>query len=276
MEEQAQGFSLYRDFFRVLAPSLFPEKPPLLVVWIGAPLLILMLVAFGDEHPEATAVVAGVVLVWWALKFAAKRNREAEAEKQRQQVVGLVQDACAYIHQVNTSRSFPAVWMKTVNAKPGEFGLLHETTTLFEHKDKRYTLGAGTRLRVGKIPIYLGGAQHFSHEQLEAVAGGDLYLTNGRVVFVSDRKAVTVPLSDLIAVNADPSAIVLHSAQRDKPYIFRVGNSALWTLLLKLFAQGLLKAQSLPEGVTVTAKAATTPGEVELEISSPKPLAVAP
>ena len=28
MEEQAQGFSLYRDFFRVLAPSL-PEKPPL-------------------------------------------------------------------------------------------------------------------------------------------------------------------------------------------------------------------------------------------------------
>lgn len=276
MQEQAHGFSLYRDFFRVLAPSLFPEKPALLVIWVGAPLLILMLVAYGYEHPEATAVVAGLVLVWWALRFATKRSREAEVEKQRQQVDGMVRDACAYIHQVNTSRSFPTVWMKTVNAKPGEFSLLHEATTLFEHKAKNFTLGGGTRLRVGKIPIYLGGAQHFSHEQLEAVAGGDLYLTNGRVVFVSDRKAVSVQLNDLIAVNADPSAIVLHSAKREKPYIFRVGNSALWTLLLKLFAQGLLKAQHLPEGVTVTATAATTPGEVELEISSPKPLAVAP
>lgn len=277
MQEQAQGFSLYRDFFRVLAPSLFREKPPRLVVWVGTPLLILMIVAFSDEHPEATVIVAGIVLAWWALKYAAKRGREAEEEQLRQEIAGKVADACAYIQQVNALRAFPTVWMKNVNAKPSEFGLLHEATTLFEHKTKRYTLGGGTRLRVGKIPLYLGGAQHFSYQELGPAADGDLYATNERIVFISDRKSASVPLKDLIGIEGNPAgAIVLHSGKRQQPYTFRVANPAMWAMLLKLFSAGYFKAQTLPEGVTITAKAATTPGEVDLEISSPKPLTVSP
>lgn len=68
---------------------------------------------------------------------------------------------------------------------------------------------------------------------------------------------------------------LLRESPLNVPFI-HVGNSALWTLLLKLFAQGLLRAQGLPEGMTITAKAANIPGEVDLEISSPKPLAVSP
>jgi len=226
--------------------------------------------------PWLIAIALSMVVGWWFFRASRKRAAQDQADKLERQVQDSVAQACNYIQRLNTSRSFPVVWMKNVNAKPGEFGLLHETTTLFEHKTKRYTLGAGTRLRVGKIPLYLGGAQHFSYQELEPAADGDLYLTNERVVFISDRKSASVPLKDLIGIEGNPGAIILHSAKRQQPYTFRVANSAQWTMLLKLFSAGYFKVQTLPEGVTITAKAASTPGEVDLEISSQKPLAVSP
>lgn len=256
-------FNLWRDFFRVLWPSL-PERPSRLTVWGGSFLLI----GVAGMAPRVTAVLCAVALIRWRFIISAKRRQDAESEKQRQQVDQLVGDACAYIEGVNASRSFPTVWAKNVNLKAGEFALLHESATLFEHKTKRYMLGAGTRLRAGKIPIYFGGAHRFEYDALEPVTAGDLYATNQRVIFVSQKKTVMAPLATLVGIDAIPGAIVLHSPKRQQPHLFGVENSALWTMLLKLFTQGHLATQTLPEGVTIAAQTTSTAGEVDVSITS--------
>lgn len=262
-------FNVWQSFFRILWPSL-PERPVGAVIFasmlFGLALLMGLVTA-----PEATAVVIIAVFVWWLFKYAAKAGRDAEAMTQRERLDGMVRDACAYIEQVNASRSFPAVWMKNVNAKPDEFGLIHETATLFEQKTRSYTLGGGTRLRVGKVPLYLGGAQRFSYQELAPMAAGDLYLTNQRVVFMSDKKAVSLPLAGLIGIDSAPDSITVHGPKRAQPYTFAVGNSALFTLLLKLFSQGHLNGQTLPDGVTITAKPSGEPGEVDFTMAKKGP-----
>lgn len=114
---------------------------------------------------EVPSILAVIALVAWALSAAANKakqekkriNQEQIAEKVRSQTA----EACNYVAEVSRTRAFPTVWMNNVNCQKGEFGLLGQTSTQYEAKTKSYRLGAATRVKIGKLPLYLGGSQHY-------------------------------------------------------------------------------------------------------------------
>lgn len=267
-------FEPYRDIFRRLVPSL-PENATPLIVYGGGFLLLVMLLAAIDSAPLTTGAVILLFSTAAVLREIKTRSAQRAASVAEALIASDTAAACAYIESANTSRTLPAIWMKNINAGPSEFALLHEReAALFEHKTQRYTLGVGTRIKVGKIPLYLGGGRQFSYEALKATGHGDLYLTNERLVFVSSRKAVSIALPDIIGSDNVDGGLAVYCNKREEPYAFAVANSALWLMLLKLCAHHHFSAPTLPEGFTITAKPSPEPGEVEISISSPTPLAI--
>lgn len=215
---------------------------------------------------DIIAILAIITLIAWALSAAANKAKQDKeriaqeqiAEKTRSQTA----DACTYIDNVNRTRAFPTVWMKNVNSQKGEFGLLGETSTQFENKTKSYRLGAATRLKLGKLPLYLGGSQNFSYEDLVPVADGDLYLSNQRIIFLSDKRSTTIAFKDVIGIDASLDSITIHNRKRQKPITFTVSNPAIWSLLVKIVSAEKLESPTLPDGLILHAAPTQTPGEV--------------
>lgn len=215
---------------------------------------------------EALLILAVIALVIWGASAAANKAKQEKerleherlAEKARAQTA----EACSYIDEVNRSRVFPAVMLQNVNAQKGEFGLLGETSTQFETKAKSYRLYAGTRVKLGKIPIYFGGSQPFYYDDTVATGSGDLYLSNHRIIFLSDKRSSTVTLKDVLGIDASLDSITIHSSKRQKPFIFTVRNPAIWSLLVKVASAEGLDTPNLPDGRIVHAEPTGTPGEV--------------
>lgn len=250
-----------------------PQQCTPTIAYGGGFLLLVILPVAILSAPLTTGVVTLVLIGAAVLREMKAKGAQRAVMAAEARIASDTAAACAYIEHANVSRALPAVWMKNVNARPAEFALLQETdAALLEHKTHRYSLGAGTRLRLGKIPVYLGGARQFSYESLATTGRGDLYLTNERIVFVSGRKAVSIALTDVMGSDTVDGGMVVYSNKREEPYAFTVGNSALWLVLLKLCAQYHFAAPALPDGFTITAKASSDPSEVELSISSPTPL----
>lgn len=215
---------------------------------------------------EVLTIFSVIALIWWAISAMvqkAKQERERiEQEQFAEKVRSQTAEACSYVADANSARALPTVWMKNVNSQKGEFGLLGQTSTQFETKTKSYRLGAATRLKVGKLPLYLGGSQYFSYEDLVATGAGDLYLSNQRIIFLSDKRSTTIALKDVIGIDAGTDSITIHSSKRQKPLIFAVNNPAIWSLLVKLASGEKLDTPNLPDGMTLHAEPTETPGEV--------------
>lgn len=179
-------------------------------------------------------VIAGGLI--WASSAAAKKKARDDEQARIQRANEQTAAACAYIARANAAQAFPVIDMPAINAQQGEFGLLGETAALYEVKTRRVSMGAGTRVRVAKMPIYLFGSQSTPVESLEAAAGGTLYLTNRRIIFLSDMRSATLLLKDIAGLEATLDGLTIHTAKRQKPYVFAVANPALWSLLVKVFS----------------------------------------
>ena len=211
-------------------------------------------------------IVIGAAL-WWLGSYAkAKQQKQLQKELQAK-IDAQTNEARSYIERLNHSRAFPTVEMLNVNAQAGEFGLLHESTTLFELKSHRVGGGAGTRIKVGKVPIYLGGFQSTSVEGWAPAADGDLYLTNKRIVFVGSSRSVAIALKDLVGLDTELGSVRVHTAKRQKPYLFNVENSMLWSLLAKMATSGELASPQMPSGLQLDVSASQNGGNAELRIT---------
>jgi hypothetical protein len=215
---------------------------------------------------ETFTILAVIALLAWALSAAANKAKlekdRIEQEKLSEKVRSQTAEACSYIDEVNRQRAFPTVWMQNVNSQKGEFGLLGEISTQFENKTKSYRLGAATRVKIGKIPLYLGGSRPFYYDDMVAAGSGDLYLSNRRIIFLSDKRSSTIALKDIIGIDASIDSITIHSSKRQTPYIFTVSNPAIWSLLVKVISSEGLTTPNLPDGMTLYAEPTETPGEI--------------
>ena len=217
-----------------------------------------------------------MVLVVVALVFAVKSFTKQGAKRKAEEAVAatnksandLTGDACEFITRANAARAFPEISPGNVNILPGEFALLRERATLFEQKTKRISSAVGTRIRVAKMPIYLGSGHSSSYEMTEPVANGEMVMTNKRMVFLATERSATIALKDVVGLEAGLGTISVHSAKRKTPHVFAVGNPALWALLAKIGASHPLESRFIPDGVTFKARPTGTPGEVDFEASS--------
>lgn len=215
---------------------------------------------------EVLTILAVIALIAWALSAVANKAKQEKERIAQEQIAETVRNqtaaACSYIAEVNRTRAFPAVWMEKVNSQKGEFGLIGEISTQFETKTKSYRLGAATRVKIGKLPLYLGGSKYFSYEDLVAAGAGDLYLSNQRIIFLSDKRSTTIALKDVIGIDAGPASITIHNSKRQKPLTFTVQNPAIWALLVKIMSGEKLATPNLPDGLILHAEPTGTPGEV--------------
>jgi hypothetical protein len=202
------------------------------------------------------------LIVVAAARISARSAAERAQVDNERRIAQQVAEACNFIASINATRAFPAIWMSNVNAQPGEFGVLHETSTLFEMKTFRISMGAGTRLKIGKMPLYVGGSRSTPVESLRSSAVGDLYLTNRRVIFMSTQRSVTVLLKDVVGIDASTDSVTIHSGRRNKPAVFAVSNPAKFSLLLKLVSGESITSPQLPPGVVLEAQPTDKSGEV--------------
>jgi len=211
---------------------------------------------------EPLVIIAIIALVWWAISAATKKAKQAEQRRLAEKARGQTAEACTYIEEVNRTRAFQTVLMQNVNSQKGEFGLLGETSTLFETKARSYRLYAGTRVKLGKMPLYLGGSKPVYYEDLVAAGEGDLHLSNQRIIFLSDKRSSAVALRDVVGIDASLDSITIHTSKRQKPFIFTVRNPAMWALLVKIASAEGLATPNLPAGRILHAEPTANPGEV--------------
>lgn len=213
--------------------------------------------------------IIAVITIYWLISASFKKAREKEQARQRAMAQGKAQElaeaACRFVSQVNAQRCFPEVSAGDVSIRKGEFAIMKEPATLFEQKTHRVSSAVGTRVKIGKMPVYLGSGHSTSYETSEPIATGELVMTNSRVIFISDNRSATMTLKDVVGVNANLSQITIHSSKRKSPYIFAVTNPVLWALLAKIGASHPLESRFIPEGVTLKATPTETPGDVHFE-----------
>ncbi len=210
----------------------------------------------------ALAWLVLVTSVVWLLVAISTQVQRREQGRLRREIAKLTADACQYVTDANNARAFPTIGLEPVKTRRGEFGLLHETATLFDVRTRRYSTWAGTRLGAGALPIYLGGADSVQVQSLEPACAGDLYLSNQRLIFLSDHRSATVALKDVLAISGGLNALTVHSSKRQRPFVFSVANPRTWALLLRLFSSESISAPNLPDGLELRAEPTATPGEV--------------
>lgn len=93
-------------------------------------------------------------------------------------------------------------------------------------------------------------------------ADGDLYLSNQRIIFLSDKCSTAIALKDMIGIDTSPASLTIHNSKRQKPLSFAVNNPAIWALLIKVVSGEKLDTPNLPDGMTLYAEPTETPGEV--------------
>jgi hypothetical protein len=117
----------------------------------------------------------------------------------------------ARLYDECSSGRFPVIANPPVNLKPGEFAhhacpvevrqLKTETTTY-----RGYT---GTRVKIGDLPIYLGGSvpQKVSREVLSPVGTGNFVVTNKRVVLSGTKVNYSIRLHQITNVELFSDAV---------------------------------------------------------------------
>jgi hypothetical protein len=213
----------------------------------------------------ALALIGVIAFVIWAMFFSPTARDAYLQHSPDQRLAALTAEACRYIEEVNQSRAFPTVDLGAVRPQAGEFGVLSEPATSFELQIRRRIAGIGTRIRVGRVPLYLGSAQSVPVETMTPVAVGQLCLTNRRLLFLSDRRSATVALQDLVAVDAGLETLTVHSGQKQRPLVLAVGNPQKWAVLLRLFSSQPVESPRLADGVMLHPEPPGAPGEVWLQ-----------
>jgi hypothetical protein len=128
---------------------------------------------------------------------------------------------------------------------PGEFCALQcLDAELQEFRSARRSLGAGSSIHVGRVPVYFGGATSRSVAELRSTGRGRLYLTTHRIVFSGAERSLEVRLKDLIAVEAYTDGLRLGLRSRERPLILTGFNGPLWAAMIGMLGSGQVTAKS--------------------------------
>ena len=202
--------------------------------------------------------------VWVLVDLSVQRDQKRSASTRAASARGLTAEARHYVEHLNQSRAFPTVDLHNVTTQPGEFGVLHESSTLFEPKSRR--AGGAARVEVGNSRDYAGGFQSLLVEDFQPTADGDLYLTNARILFVGGARSVSITFNDPIALVGELGVVRVHSPKHRKTYLFRVSNSLLWSLVAKVVGSCELTNPRMPEGLLLEFSTTQNGNDAEIRL----------
>lgn len=121
-----------------------------------------------------------------------------------------------------------------------QWAVLSERSTYHEYRSANTRAYVGTRIKIGKLPLYLGSAQTLPHTVLRPISDGQLVLTTKAILFVGEGRTASIDLEDLLSVEPTPDFIIVAPRTRSKPHIFSVSNPVLWAVAARAIAEGKL------------------------------------
>lgn len=120
---------------------------------------------------------------------------------------------------------FPA----NVILKGNETCFLNDYVVMNEIVRESIRTYTGTRLNLGRIPVYFGGGKSVSNETYGNFTFGELLLTNFRLIFIGDKRNIDLPLDKIIGVECFQGGIRISQSGKNKPILFNaVPNPQLW------------------------------------------------
>jgi hypothetical protein len=177
--------------------------------------------------------IATVLWIWFWKINRAVRNAVSKVET-------LGQTAKIWLDQVTRGGLSPEPKTGTVILPENQLALLAETSTRYEFRADNRRAYVGTRLKVGSLPAYVGGARTLPHTALRSICTGQLVLTNLALIFASQERAASIKLEELISIEPSPDFIVVAERSRATSYVFSVNNPILWAAAARLLAEGKL------------------------------------
>lgn len=210
-------------------------------------------IGLGIADLVQTLVYGG--LTWWLWpkdKGRTTKNKREDLALQMQQNWEVY---CAKVVEAGSVQavSFPGI------SKANEYGLANGKATLYEMTTHRSGGGVGTRVHLGKLPIFVGGYQSHSVEDLEKTGVGEFALSNQRFLFLGSNRTVEIALKNVANVEIiidrkhRPYAMRIHDSRHAKPLLFGVDNPVLLANLTKIAAQGTLDASAFRPFVSLAA-----------------------
>ncbi|MEJ0003626.1 MAG: hypothetical protein WDN30_08800 [Pararobbsia sp.] len=106
------------------------------------------------------------------------------------------------------------------------------------------------RLKVAPIKVHSSDG---SADTAHPVGGGELFLTNQRLVFMSAARSTNILFADVIGIRGTAETLAVHTARRRRPYHFTVQNPVLWALLAKMVSSHTPQSPLLPDGMRLRA-----------------------
>jgi hypothetical protein len=179
-------------------------------------------------------VIGIAVAVLWL------RDR-GQKQKRRTHVDQMVREAEHWLEQAKANGKVSAPDTGTLIIPKSEHALLAESTSLYELRVDSTRHYLGTRVKIGKMPFYIGSSKNISKKVLKATSSGTLALTDKGLLFVGSSRTARVKVDDIVGVEPTIDSIVVNSGARAAPLVFSVQNPFTWFLAIKLVASGDLK-----------------------------------
>lgn len=188
------------------------------------------------------------LIIILALFFVISLFMKKEASKK--QHAEALDEFTRFIRTIEAQERLPQVNDPDFSTQESEFIVLAQRdATMREVRAARVTGGAGTRIKIGSIPLYLGGAHSRPHDEIRETANGTLYLTNRRLVFIGDKRTFNAPFDKILNVTNALTGITVHHSTRSQPVTFTVSNPLIWDGVYGIL--NILRPDSpqLPHGV---------------------------
>lgn len=203
---------------------------------------------FGDQPPVAVVPAAVAVFLWW-------RSGAGDRAKQRtdQVVRRLIDETETFFSAVNSSRAFPESGAERAVSATDDPILVACNAKLLELKTSKSQVHAGTRIKLGGLPIYLGRSVPVAETKLAESSSGELVLTAKKLMFVGERKSVDFALQRVMSVDIVQDAFTVTLSGRQRPVTFQVPNGLLWGELVKNVLAMPIKDRRLPDGRDLSA-----------------------
>jgi hypothetical protein len=188
-----------------------------------------------------------IIIIYALWLFIKYRSGSAKISESRVTEAARIYDN--FIYQLHESRELPNI-PANINIQPGEFVVMKTDSAIYEKKSTVHRkIYAGTRVKIGKMPIYPGGEQSASNQAIVKISDGELCMTNRRLVFVGMKRTWDCKHSDVLSIENGLDRIVVNSRRSDKSVIFDVANGFYWEGLNKLFTQVRIDTPRLPDNV---------------------------
>jgi hypothetical protein len=212
------------------------------------------LITIGLNTFLITVIVGSSIGIW--LHLSSRRQ-------DRQKFDQLAASTRGYIEALEQSRAFPPVTVPGLHLEHGEFAVRYDRARLAEITRARVGGGLGTRVRVGRFPIYIGGYKSVPSDELREVGPGDLVLTNRRLLFVGAH-TLSIPFDKLLKCQLIDAGLVVSDIRKKHPHAFVVENPGLWCFLINWCAESRFTEPELPDGLHIAVSG--NPPELQVQV----------